>query len=366
MTRLAYDHQIFSRQRFGGVSRYYVELAARVAADPEFEAAVVAPIHMNALLAERQEVPVVGVYVRHLHGTGALRSALNAGITRVHFRRSRPDIVHETYFGEKSVAPRGVQTVVTVFDMIHELFPQFFHPGDLTARRKRAAVQRASQVICISESTRHDLLDHVQIDPARVSVVPLGASSTFVQDEGRQRSVPAPYVLYVGQRDGYKNFKSAAAAFAESGLPALGMKLVCFGGGPWSARDGDAVSSTGLPNSIVIRRHGDDAALAELYQNAEAFLYPSLYEGFGIPPLEAMMCGCPVICSGASSLPEVVGNAAELFDPADVHDIARALGSVVGNSARSGELRQLGTRRASLFSWSASASRTKEIYRRLV
>ena len=364
--RLAYDHQIFSLQRVGGISRYYVELAARLSTDSEFETAIVAPFHMNALLAERRQVTVVGARVPHLRGTGALRFALNAWISRRYLRRNTPDIVHETYFSDGSVAPPGVRTVVTVFDMIHELYPNFYHAGDPTARRKRAAVQRASQVICISESTRHDLLEYIAVDPERVSVVPLAASSSFSQADARARSVSMPYVLYVGHRDGYKNFKRAVGAFVESGLPAMGIAFVCFGGGAWSAADAEVVSGAGVSSSLVIRRHGDDAALAELYRNAEAFVYPSLYEGFGIPPLEAMACGCPVVSSNSSSLPEVVGEAAELFDPIDVHDMARALAAVVGKSDRSGELRDLGVRRAALFSWSKNAADTKAIYRRSV
>ncbi len=365
MTQLVYDHQIFSRQRVGGVSRYFVELAAGVAANSEFATSVVAPLHMNVLLAARRDVPLVGTYLPHIRGTGALRFAVNARVSHHHLRRMRPDIVHETYFSDMSGTPCSPM-VITVFDMIHELFPQFFRPDDSTARRKRAAVQRASHVICISESTRQDLLTCIDVDPERVSVIPLAANDSFGTASLDPRSVPMPYVLYVGEREGYKNFKMALTAFLKSGLPSKGVAFVCFGGGAWSASDAQRASELGMPPSLLIHRHGNDRALAELYQNAEAFLYPSLYEGFGIPPLEAMNCGCPVICSRTSSLPEVVADAAELFDPADVDDIARALRAVVGDSDRSRDLRYLGARRASEFSWLQCALRTTEIYRRML
>ena len=364
--RLAYDHQVFTLQPYGGISRYFVELASRVASDPEFDVEVVAPMHLNELLRHDKRVPVTGWYVPHLRGTFMARYASNWIASRAHFAVRSPKLIHETYFAlERNAGPR-VPTVVTVFDMIHERFRDSFSPRDSTRARKRAAVRRASRVICISESTRSDLLEEIDIDPARVFVTPLAVDPALATRANSTRLVQAPYVLYVGARGGYKNFAASVAAFAASGLPERGVVFVCFGGAPWNASDRDAVASAGLRSDMVLHLRGGDDALATLYKHAEVFLYPSLYEGFGIPPLEAMVCGCPVASSMTSSLPEVVGAAAETFDPGSVEEIAGALLNVVDSPGRAAELRTRGYARAGNFSWQRCADQTKEIYRSLV
>ncbi|MGI8509593.1 MAG: glycosyltransferase family 4 protein, partial [Gemmatimonadaceae bacterium] len=313
--RIAYDHQIFSLQPYGGISRYFVELASRVASDPDFGVRIVAPMHLNQLLRSNDAVPVRGTYVPHFRGTGVLRLLSNSIASRLHLLTAGVDLIHETYYTRERIAPRGIPTVVTVFDMIHERFPQSFNARSATRSRKRAAITRASRILCISDSTRRDLLEEIPIDPARISVVPLAADPGLVLLAAPDRLIAAPYVLYVGQRRGYKNFDACLDAFVASGLPDRGVIFVCFGGGALTEIDRQGVQKAGLPDAAVVHLGGGDDVLATLYQHAEAFIYPSLYEGFGIPPLEAMVCGCPVICSRTSSLPEVVGTAAEMFNP---------------------------------------------------
>jgi glycosyltransferase involved in cell wall biosynthesis len=219
-------------------------------------------------------------------------------------------------------------------------------------------------VICISHSTRRDLLElHDALDPARVSVVHLaGPAASPTRALHPAPPVDGPYVLYVGQRDGYKNFDAVVRAFALEPALRRGARLVAFGG-PLTAAEWARVRACGLDERAVTSMSGGDEMLHRLYAHAAAFVDPSLYEGFGIPPLEAMAHGCPVVCGRNSSLPEVVGDAAEHCDPESAESIAAALLRVVSSPDRTTELAALGRAQAARFSWERCAGETYAVYR---
>lgn len=364
--RLAYDAQVFNFQVFGGISRYFCALAQEVSRVPEVEARIIAPLHINRLLKAQASHLVTGRYVPDLPRTWKARKTLNRLAQPLLMARFAPDIVHETYFSPRPPHRGPAPTVLTVYDMIHERFPESFAPGDRTAANKAAAVARADHIFCISESTRRDLLEHLRCPEERVSVVYLGCDRLPAPTVAAQDLVgPRPYLLYVGARDSYKNFDGLLRAYAASRLLQSELRLVCLGGGPLTAREQALMAELGLDAGAVTQLGGGDERLAALYRGAVAFVYPSLYEGFGIPPLEAMSVGCPVICSNTSSIPEVVGEAGEYFDPHSVASIRAALERVVGSDARRAALVDLGQRRQSHFSWARCAAETLATYRTL-
>jgi glycosyltransferase involved in cell wall biosynthesis len=249
--------------------------------------------------------------------------------------------------------------------MIHERFPNSFSRNDVTRRAKSAALQRADHIICISENTRRDLIETTGIPIEKTSVVHLGYSLTAMSRSALPPIPEVPYLLYVGARDGYKNFEGLLAAYARSDLRNA-FSLVCFGGGNATPRESSLIQSLGINPANIIFLHGSDSALSSLYASASAFVYPSLYEGFGIPPLEAMSFGCPVVCSNTSSMPEVVGDAAELFDPNDLDSMCTALEQVLLSTHRSQQLVALGHERIKLFSWEKCARETLDTYKRVL
>jgi glycosyltransferase involved in cell wall biosynthesis len=361
---VVFDHQIFEGQRYGGISRYFVELAGALNRTPGIKASVAAPLHQNEYLRQSGLPGSHHFAGASFRGAARMRSLVNRGLLPLTLKRLGADLVHATYYGP-ATRRRGSPLVLTVYDMIHELMPD---TDDVTAKLKRQAVEAADHVLCISEQTQSDLLRILGIPVAKTSVTYLAHSMPIVRPNelGVPRQGKRPFVLYVGLRDGYKNFGSFLRAFALSSALKLEFDILCFGGGSLSTSEREVARTLGLKDEQLHYRSGDDSALAQAYSEALAFVYPSLYEGFGIPPLEAMARGCPVICSDSSSIPEVVGDAAELFDPTEEESIRKSLEAVCLDPLRQSNLRQAGLRRQALFSWDRCASETGQVYRRLL
>ena len=368
--KIAFDHQIFGWQEYGGISRYAFELASALHAGRTDEVAIFCPLYVNRYL-EHAPAGLLrgGRRVPSFPRSGRIYRALNGWLARPALRRFRPDIIHETYYSGRSTRLQGARYVLTVYDMIHERFPENFSRADPTRREKATAVARADHVICISEQTRRDLIDILGIPAEMTSVVHLGFALTSGNGPRLAEERPPlehPYVLFVGSRGGYKNFSQLLLAYAASPAVHEHVRLMCFGGGAFRPEELAAIAKTGLDPSRVLQMAGGDDVLANCYRHARAFIYPSRYEGFGIPPLEAMSLDCPVACSNVSSIPEVVGDAAEMFDPDSVDSMARAVERVVNDDDRRRSLIALGRERLKKFSWAACAKETLNVYRGLL
>lgn len=369
MLKIAYDHQIFGWQQYGGISRYFFELARNISASEMADVAVISPIFVNAYLQSASDgLRVIGRNVPAIRRTGRLFRAANQLLAPALMRNFSPDIVHETYYSKNRCAPKKSRVVLTVFDMIHERYPASFSAWDVTAREKALAVKRADHIICISEQTRSDVVEILNVNPDRTSVVHLGFSLT--QGNAVKMTATAarnrPYLLYVGGRSGYKNFDAFIRAYASNDRIQSAFDVIAFGGGSFSAAELGLFSELGLRADCVRQLAGDDARLADLYRHAEVFVYPSLYEGFGIPPLEAMSFDCPVVCSNTSSIPEVVGDAALFFDPNDVSSMENALVEITASQELRNSLIARGRQRLNIFSWKKCAEETVDIYERVL
>lgn len=364
--RILFDHQIFGWQQYGGISRYICELARALALDPAQQVRIIAPLCVNRHLLEAAgKISVTGRRVPRLPGGGRFYRHINALLAAPLATAFAPDIVHETFYAASRQAPQGARVVLTVHDMIHERFLLQHSRLDPTRWEKARAIGRADHVICVSEHTRHDLLELLDVDPAKISVVyhgfaPLPAPSIAAGSTER------PFLLYVGQRGRYKNFDGLLRAYAASPRLRQEFDLVCFGGPPLSSAERRRVHALGLREGSVQQQSGSDRLLAGHYRAASALIYPSLYEGFGIPPLEAMSLDCPVACSAVSSIPEVVGNAAALFDPHEVESIREAVERLVGDAALRQVLIRRGRQRVKAFSWARCAEQTLGVYRRVL
>lgn len=364
---IVYDCQIFLSQRYGGISRYFYELASYFMQSDQFSTTVLAPIYVNQYLKKLAPHRLIGCSIPEIARTVRLRATINRGLSSVILKRLCPDLVHETYYSLARVASKKAKTVITIHDLIHEKFGHDFPPSDLTALYKEKAIQYADAIICVSENTRKDLLERFDINPQKVFVTHLGCSFQPTPKRPLIQGEPFhPYILYVGHRGDYKNFSRLLEAYAHSKHLKRDFSLICFGGVPFSQAEREQFVKYKLSTEQVQYIRGDDVVLSSLYTHASAFIYPSLYEGFGIAPLEAMSCNCPVVCSDRSSIPEVVGDAAEFFDPYSPESIAYAIESVLYSPERTQTLIQLGKQRVKRFSWESCAKQTADIYTSLL
>ena len=362
--KIAFDHNIFCNQYYGGISRYFVRTAQNML-ELGHDARVFAPYHINRYLHEFPQAAVSGKFFsKYPPKTSRLFALLNPLLARRQISKWQPDIVHETYFSKSSMAPKGVPTVLTVYDMTHELYPELLAADDRTSEFKRIAVARADHVICISESTRNDLIRLFNVPRDKTSTIYLAADISPVPRPNPDRET-RPYLLHVGMRGGYKNFSGLLEAVASSSRLGDDFDIVAFGGGVFSDAERQMIAKHGLSSDQVRHVDGDDAVLAGLYADASAFVYPSLYEGFGLPPLEAMAHDCPVISSNTSSMPEVIGDAGEFFLPTDIGAMSHAIESVVYSEDRRRDLISKGRDRLKEFSWKKCAEQTLAVYQGL-
>jgi glycosyltransferase involved in cell wall biosynthesis len=286
--------------------------------------------------------------------------------------RARIDVVHVQYVAPP-VCPARI--VVSVHDIAYERYPRFFAPGEVARFRALVplTIRRASAVLTLSEYSKRDIVWRYNVPPEKVVVTYLAADPMFrpIHDEGRLVGVRARYntgeqfILSVGNLQPRKNLKTLIEAYvALRRAGATRHKLVLVGKRAWLHDEVFAAArESGYADELVFTGYVPDADLVALYNAAELFVYPSIFEGFGLPPLEAMACGTPVVCSNTSSFPEVVGDAALTVDPLDPDALARAIAAVLENADMRARLSAQGLRRAAAFSWRATARTILQIYR---
>ena len=363
--KIVFDYQIFSLQAYGGISRYFIELAQGLSA-LEQEVKIFSPFYINNYLDGISASIANGRKLnRYLPKTARLFMGYNYHVSNMKMRNWKPDIVHETYYSRRN-KKRNIATVLTVYDMIHELYPDSFSPKDLTTLFKKNACDRADHIVSISHSTKKDLVEIFNVDPSKVTVVHLGADfSNCLSADLPDNGIEKPFLLYVGNRGQYKNFGGLLRVFAASKKLKTEFNLIAFGGGIFTQEEKTFIAALGFSNDQIIQVSGDDSLLKSLYKSARAFVYPSLYEGFGLPPLEAMSQSCPVIASNTSSMPEVIGDAGVYFDPSDLESMQYAIENFVLDEERHSSMIAKGHLRLKNFSWERCAQETYDVYHHL-
>lgn len=282
----------------------------------------------------------------------------------------------DLFHGTDAILPRLRQpTVITIHDLTTHLFPQYHTRLNRLYLRWALPVmaQRTSAIIADSYATQRDIVAHLGVTADKVSVVHLGVdlarfspqSAGAIQSALVRIGVYQPYVLAVGTLEPRKNLLTLLHAYAM--LPRSAPPLVLVGGQGWGDNPlSVAIEQLGLKDRVHLTGYVADDLLPALYSGAEIFVYPSLYEGFGLPVLEAMACGAPVITSNASSLPEVAGDAAIQVDPRRADDLAEMLQHLLASPELRSRLSEAGMIRAQAFSWARCATETVAVYRRVL
>ena len=358
--QVLYDGNIYLMQAAGGVNRYFANLIGKLPADVTPHLTMCGPRSVNFPINPRMKV-----YRYRRFRPAGVSYRLEKLFFDYKSNSRRYDLAHPTYYtllSRSEFKKYRCPIVVTVWDMIHELFPAELDPEGRHAEEKRRAILAAQAVICISENTRNDLLERYPVAPDKVRVTHLASGIDASLANGPEPVPEKRYFLYVGLRYGYKNFNGLLAAFARMLSARPGLAL-CVVGAPFSDIEKKLISELGLVEAIEHYEQVSDAHLAKLYHHSVAFVYPSFYEGFGIPPLEAMACGTPVVASNRSSLPEVIGDAGLLFDPESPAALPDILITLADDSSERERLIAKGSERAKRFSWDKTVSQTLEIYR---
>ncbi len=285
------------------------------------------------------------------------------------------DLLHNPYYVKPYV---GIPcpSIVTIYDLIMRRFPHLLPSKTRLVFRVATylAIHTSQRIITISDSSRNDILTYYRLAPSRVVVTPGAADQQFVPQPAEtiaalrtRYNLPPRYLLYLGANKPHKNLERLVQAWAQVAEEAkAGVQLVLAGHyDPRYPQAYTLVQELGLSSQVTFLHNVAEEELPVLYSGAECFVFPSYYEGFGLPVLEAMASGTPVICSQASSLPEVVGDAALLFDPYDVSNIAHCLHTVLTQPGLRDDLRKRGLSQVQQFSWERTARETLAVYETL-
>jgi glycosyltransferase involved in cell wall biosynthesis len=361
--RILYDGTIFNSQPVGGINRYFCNMITALPMDwtPLFTT-------NGTYIANQPNHPNLKVYscswkFRPRRVSNWLRKQYFKAV----YNSGNFDLAHPTYYSllsteDLSFCPPPI--VLTVHDMIHELFPEQLDVNREQAALKSKAISAAQAIICVSQNTKKDLLEYFAIPEEKISVVYHGSSLDFKDSWGNQAVPEQPYFLYIGGRSGYKNCKTLLQSMAKLAIDYPEVQL-CLVGSPLTSNEQALLRELNLEKKTIHLGYADDSYLAKLYRCSAAFIYPSLYEGFGIPLLEAMKCGTAVIASNASSIPEVAGDAGLMFDPHSSNELLERMIHILDNPLKREALIQKGFCQAEKFSWQKAAEETMEVYRKV-
>lgn len=353
-----FDSQVFVTQSRGGVSRYHAELAAALRSRGRYAPVVHAGLHF-AELPPPSVLPRLGASI-HLpgeaKGTRPMQALNRALVPRRRAARTT-DLYHPTWYDQHMIDRFGdLPLVITLHDLIPEQWPEVTNAAQLADRA--AAIDRADGIVCVSESTRQRLVERFPAAARKAAVTPLGLPSYARGSHPEPAVSPAParpYAVYVGNRSSYKNFAVLARALRHTPDD---LQVVAVGGGEINDATRGLLDGLGVADRLIHRAHPSDAELRSLLRGAIALVSPSLEEGFGLPPLEALANGCPVVLSDIPVYREVYGAWGEFFDPHDEMALADALQAALDGDVKAPVPADLAER----FSWDITAARTEDVY----
>lgn len=362
--QILFDSSIFFHQKHGGISRYFLNIYKEFV-HRKINTKILAPIHSNTFLKDSSCKSKLNFYVtRYPKNTRKLFKFYNQTITDLYLKIYKPDILHKTFYEKNLNKNKKVKKVLTVMDLAHEIYYKDYGFNE-NFRHKKLSIQNLDHIICSSNQTKKDFLNYYDFPEKRIDVVYMGAEQFINCKIVELNEIDGPFLLYVGQRGKYKNFINLLKAYNLSKNLKKDFKLVCFGGGKFTREEHELFKKENLNTNNLFQLDGDDNKLLSLYRGASAFIYPSIIEGLGLPPLEAMLQGCPVIASNHPAILEAVDVAAETFDPFDLEDIKKKIEKVLYDESYKETLIKNGFKQSKLFTWNKCASETLDVYNKI-
>ena len=385
--KILYDYQIFTKQNYGGVSRYFYELMDNLRAHKiDIEIPINYSKNIYIKEADFLSKPLKGYteykdFLLGLRPKGKAKiykllqklnfiknaETANQKISIERLKKQNFDIFHPTYYDSYFLKYIGKKPfVLTIYDMIHETYPELFSADNKIARQKKILAQKAEKIIAISENTKKDIIKFIGINEDKILVIHLGNSINRQENNLKintdlLKKLPEKYILFVGNRASYKNFDNFSKALIPLFKINKKLNAVCAGGGEFSDKEINFFKTFNITDKF--RQYSvNDSDMTLLYKNALVFVFPSLYEGFGLPILEAFNCGCPVAASNRSSLPEIAGNAAAYFNPEDISSITDAINNIIADDGTKEKMKKNGFEQLKKFSWEKTAEKTLDVY----
>lgn len=389
--KILYDYQIFQLQVYGGVSRYFYEIINRILKQNLSEFEISLKYSNNYYLGNdsgfNERIKSLKDYQEFLpsykfKGRGRATKILsdlgiinygrkyNFNFSVKKIKEGKYNIFHPTYYDDYFLKYiRNKPFVFTIFDMTYEKVPNYFWDSKAVIEMKKNIAKRASKIITISESVKKDVIYYYNLDDKLIDVIHLGNPyedkpsinhNNFYDAHGYNN-----YILFVGNRTANKNFNFFIEAVSYLLNKNKDINILCAGGGSFSNAEKNLFSSLNINNQVFHEQITDDT-IQHFYKNAIAFVYPSLYEGFGIPILEAFNFGCPTVLSNLEVFLEVAADAAIYFDPNDKLSILNSISTVINNSELRENLRKKGYEQLKKFSWQRTVEKTLNVYRDLI
>jgi glycosyltransferase involved in cell wall biosynthesis len=366
MIKIFFDHQKFTTQKYGGISRYFATIINELKSNEEFDYLLGVLFSKNHYIQSEKQLLNNGLFRRFLLSEFMNATyRLNTLYCKKLLKKNDFDIFHPTYYDPYFIADLKKPMVTTVHDMTYERLPEYFWANDPLSYQKRLNIDRADAIIVISETTKNDLLELTGADEDKVKVIYHGIDLQTPLISQPVENLPEQYILFVGDRGGYKNFYMFIRAYAILREKYPDVKVVLTGGGSMGTGDLEFIKRLRLEDCVVHTQVSDEQ-LTYLYQHALVFIYPSLYEGFGLPILEAFKAQCPVLLSDTACFREIGSYAAVYFDTLYVDDLVTRMEELINSDQLRKELIGKGNRRILDFPVDKCTGSTLELYKSLI
>jgi len=371
--KVLFDPKIFELQIFGGISLYITKILEIFLQDKEVDFELPVVYSDNYYLKELDIKKLTKIpqgdfpFKRQL--TKFLYSQNNVKTINT-LKKQNFDIFHPTYFDDyffKHI--KNKPYVLTVHDMTNEAVPEFFvfdKFANETIKIKKKLIENASRIIAISENTRQDILKFCNVNEEKIDLIYHGNPFDKPQEFIWLEELPEKYLLFIGQRAKYKNFYSFINSIAELLKQDKDLYLVVTGGNDFNKSEIEFIKALGIKDKVIKLPVQSHEQLLAYYKQATCFVFPSIYEGFGFPLLEAFQSECPLVCSNTSSFPEVAGEGAVYFDPYDEISMKNAVSKIIYDKELQNSLIQKGKKQVEKFSWETTVKKTKETYKKVL
>tara|TARA_Y100001970_G_C14143993_1_gene808796 strand:+ start:386 stop:1450 length:1065 start_codon:yes stop_codon:yes gene_type:complete len=350
---ILFEHSIFLHQKTGGISKYIYNLNEYLNKN-NFKSLIYSPLTINDNLKQKNKNNVFFIRFKKIPiFFTKIFYAINNILTLLKIVIYKPDILHYSYYNNFFLSIVNKPSVLTVYDLIHEKIKsknyKFY---------KSKLVKKVNKIICISNQTKNDLIKYYNVKANKISVIYLGINQKKILRKKKK------FILFVGHREGYKNFNNLIKAYGKSQYLKKNYKLIVFGLSNFNEYEKNLIKKHDVVNNVFFK-NGNDNYLNSLYSKATVFVFPSYYEGFGIPILEAMRCGCPIACSNIDVFREISNNSCIYFNPKNDQSIKKSIEKIAKSKKLQNKLVRKGFSNIKKYTWEKCAKETIKVYNNL-